>query len=180
MTRATPFESFGAEADAEARLLILGSMPSVESQRRAQYYAHPQNLFWRFMGELFGTGPEIDYANRLARLRECSVALWDVAHRCQRISSADATIRAVEPNDFAGLFDRCPKITTVLCNGRSAEQMFRKLVVPGLERQLARIEIVYLPSTSPANAALPPAQRLAAWRAGIERALGTKIPTIRP
>ena len=50
---------------ARARVLILGTLPSAESIRQGEYYAHPRNAFWPIMVELFGAGRELPYAARL-------------------------------------------------------------------------------------------------------------------
>lgn len=148
----------------DARVLVLGSMPSVLSLRDHEYYAHPQNLFWQLMGEMFGAGRELPYAERTARLLRAGVALWDVAHRCRRELSADATMRDVEPNDIAGLVARCPRIAAVCLNGRKAEQLYRRLVLPRASAALAAVPCHVLPSTSPANAALRIEAKREAWR----------------
>ncbi len=41
-------------AGPDARILILGSLPSQRSIAAGEYYAHPQNAFWRIMQELVG------------------------------------------------------------------------------------------------------------------------------
>jgi hypoxanthine-DNA glycosylase len=72
-------QSFPFSADKHARVLILGSMPGEESLRQQQYYAHPRNLFWEIMGELFGAGRDLPYEERLAVLRKRGIHLTQVA-----------------------------------------------------------------------------------------------------
>ena len=40
--------------DADSRVLILGSFPSVKSREAAFFYSHPQNRFWRVMARVLG------------------------------------------------------------------------------------------------------------------------------
>ena len=87
------------------------------------------------------------------------VALWDVLHSCERQGSLDSAIRAPQPNDFEGLFARCPAIGRVLFNGAAAERMF---MLYGAA-YLAGREWARLPSTSPAYT-LPYERKLAQWR----------------
>lgn len=163
----TILRSFAYSARADARVLILGSMPGEESLRQQQYYAHPRNAFWDIMGELFGAGRELAYADRLARLRKHHVALWDVAYSCQRSGSLDANIdmRSVAANDFAALFAACPAISHVFFNGRKAAELFNRLVMPSLGAPSQTFEFAVLPSTSPANASFSAGEKLAQWRA---------------
>ena len=97
-------QSFPYSADKNSQILILGSMPGEESLRQQQYYAHPRNLFWDVMGELFGAGRELPYEERLAVLRENGISLWDVAHTCRRKGSLDSNMPDVAANNFRKLF----------------------------------------------------------------------------
>ncbi|MBX3665826.1 MAG: DNA-deoxyinosine glycosylase [Burkholderiales bacterium] len=160
----TPVHSFPPVADASARILILGSMPGEESLRAGRYYAHPRNAFWRLMGDLFGAGPELPYAQRKRRLKDAGVALWDVMASCTRAGSLDSAIAedSIVPNDFQAFFATHRNIARVFFNGGKAEHSFRKHVLPTLVAQ--PLQFTRLPSTSPAHAARSYAQKRAKWR----------------
>ena len=147
---------------ADAQLLILGSLPGQKSLQATEYYAHPQNAFWRIMDDVFGIRG--DYESRCAQLARQGVAVWDVLSRSVRPGSMDADIdmASAAANDFAGFLAEHKTIRTICFNGRKAEQMFGKLVAP----TLARFELVCicLPSTSPAYAAMHYEQKLSIWR----------------
>lgn len=157
--------SFPPVSAPDARLLILGSMPGKASLAANQYYAHPRNLFWPIMGELFGAGLELPYGKRLEVLQMEGVALWDVLKECFRESALDSDIveASIITNDFAGFFARHTQIRHVFFNGAKAEQAFLRYALPTLAH-LPPIELIRLPSTSPANAAIPLTVRLAQWR----------------
>jgi double-stranded uracil-DNA glycosylase len=149
-----------------AHVLILGSLPSAESIRQGEYYAHPRNAFWPIMGELFGAGREQPYAARLRKLAARGVMLWDVLHAAQRPGSLDSAIhpRRLEPNDIPGLLARHPELKQIAFNGGAAEALFRRHVRGKCGDLLDGVELVRLASTSPAHAAKTFAQKLAAWR----------------
>jgi hypoxanthine-DNA glycosylase len=152
-------------SDPSATVLVLGSMPGAESLRLQQYYAHPRNLFWPIVGELFGAGPQLPYAERLRVLRRHGVAVWDVLDACRRPGSLDSAIEAdsIRVNDFAAFFTAHPRLRRIGFNGAFAELTFRRRVPASVVP--AGVEQLRLPSTSPANAAQPRAAKLAAWRA---------------
>jgi double-stranded uracil-DNA glycosylase len=145
-----------------ARLLVLGSMPGDRSLREQRYYAHPRNLFWPFMGELLGAGPELPYEERLAVLERAGVALWDVLQHCHRPGSLDASIvRGSEvPNDLAGFLARHPLVRAIALNGGKARTSFQRTMRSSLP---ASIQVLEMPSTSPANAGQSRAVKRAAW-----------------
>ena len=151
--------AFGPVAPPRARVLVLGSMPSVESLNQGFYYAHPRNAFWRIMAEALGEPFPGDIPARIALLERHDIALWDVLKSCQRQGSLDSAIRDMEVNDFAALFERCPRIERVLLNGGTAKKVFLKY---GLEA-LGDRAWAALPSTSPAYT-LSYERKLAQWR----------------
>lgn len=158
-------EGLGPVTTRSVRVLILGSMPGAESLRRAEYYAHPRNLFWDFIEELLAIPRALPYRERLQRLSRRGVALWDVAAQCRRRGSLDAAIErtSVIPNDFAGLFPRLPALRAIGFNGRAAAGLYARLVLPDLDARWQGIERIELPSTSPANASIPRTTKRARW-----------------
>ena len=160
--------SFPPQAARDCRVLVLGSMPGERSLAEHRYYAHPQNLFWTFMGEICGAGPGLDYAARLTRLKAAGIGLWDVLKHCERPGSLDGRIvRGTEvPNDLPALIARRPRLRAIAFNGAKAAQAFRAHVLGELDdATLARLTLLALPSTSPAHASTPRAQKLARWMA---------------
>ena len=160
-------ESFPPQVGAGCVLLVLGTVPSVRSLELRQSYGHRHNLFWPFMGELFDAGPELPYSERIARLHRRGIGIWDVLERCERPGSLDsAIVRASEvANDIPGLLDAGPTIRAIALNGGKAQHSFRRLVLPRLDAgQRARVTLLDLPSTSPANASIPRAQKFARWQ----------------
>lgn len=162
----TKSRGFPPIAAPDARLLILGSLPGQVSLAQRQYYAQPQNAFWRIMGALFGAGPDIPYAERADRLRRKRIALWDVCKSAERAGSLDASIdlNTVITNDFERFFREHPGIVHVCVNGGTAHRLYMRRVQPVLPEPLSSLPLHQLPSTSPAHASLRFAQKLDRWR----------------
>lgn len=149
------------------RVLLLGSLPGQASLAARQYYAMPHNAFWRIMHELCGAGPGLAYASRLAALRRAGIALWDVLHAAERSGSLDARIVTATQrvNDIAGLVAKHRSIELVAFNGQKAAAIFRRHCASNLPRR--DLELVTLPSTSPAHAAMSPARKIEVWRSAL-------------
>ncbi len=156
-------QSFPPVSSADAKVLILGSMPGKQSLEKRQYYGHPLNAFWKIMGELVGAHPHLAYEERLQALTASGIALWDVLASCVRGSSLDSHIEHEIANDFAAFLTLHPGITHVFFNGAKAEHSFRKFVQAG--QKLPPLEFHRLPSTSPAHAGMRYADKLKCWRA---------------
>jgi len=163
--RSTGFPPIAAP---DARVLILGSLPGAMSLARGEYYAQPRNAFWPIMGQLAGAAPSLPYHERLARLAARRIALWDVCESAFRPGSLDAAIRpdSVVVNDFPAFFAAHPAITLVCFNGAKAVALFGRLAAP-----VPPARRVVLPSTSPAHAGLPFAEKARRWRLALDEAL---------
>lgn len=163
--------SFAPKVAVGCRVLILGTVPSIRSLEQKTPYAHPHNLFWPFMGILYGAGPELPYAERILRLQAAGVGLWDVLKHCVRPGSLDSSIlRDSEvPNDIPGLLADYPSIRAIALNGGRAQQVFARRIWPRIDAsRQTNLEILELPSTSPANASIPRDVKLARWRVLLE------------
>ncbi len=152
--------SFNFIANNTTTTLIVGSMPSVASLEAGEYYAHKQNLFWRFVFEAFGVEFDTpDFKTKVDVLTTHGFGLWDVAKNCIREGSLDVNIKNVEPNDFAYLLRTYPNIKRLLFNGQKAFQLFKRFHKDLLDK----VDYVVLPSTSPANVSIKLIERKRAW-----------------
>lgn len=161
----TRVQSFAPIIGTDPRIIVVGSMPGVASLEAVQYYAHPRNAFWPIMGQLFGIDHRASYRSRVRQLEGLPLILWDTLQACHRPGSLDSNIDAdsVRANDFGGLLEEFPAIRAIVFNGATAEKYFRRLVVPQLPNVLD-IELIKMPSTSPAHAGMSFEQKLADWR----------------
>jgi double-stranded uracil-DNA glycosylase len=155
----------------DARVLVLGSAPSVLSLQKGEYYGNPLNAFWRVMAEMLGRPPGEDYEIRTRMLVGARIALWDVLAFAERPGSLDASIVTTTAvvNDFEVFFAGHPLVRAVFFNGQTARRFWDRRV-QGRQTLPAGLALATLPSTSPANAALSRAEKLAAWQQVVEAA----------
>lgn len=170
---------FAPLADPAAHTLVLGSLPSRRSLELKQYYGNPRNAFWRIMGELLGAGPELPYPLRVERLTGAGIAVWDVLARSVRPGSMDADIdmASAVPNDFERFFRDFRAVRRVFFNGRTAAAAFERF---GCRPRTRDLDLHTLPSTSPAYAAMPFADKLARWRVVAQSPAASGMVTSEP
>ena len=143
-------KSFKPSIDNNSRILILGSMPGAKSLEEQQYYAHPQNRFWKVMGSICNEPKlsELDYEIKLKILLNNNIALWDTIKSCKREGSLDSDIENEKPNDIRKLLKKYPNIQTICLNGNKSYSAFKKYFPDFLEKYTCH----KMPSTSPTNA----------------------------
>ncbi|MEH7380998.1 DNA-deoxyinosine glycosylase [Bacillus sp. JJ1533] len=130
----------------DPRVLILGSMPSVESLRKQEYYGNKRNHFWKIMFLLFENQEITAYEDKIGFLKERKIALWDVLYSCHREGSLDANIKNEEPNEIESFVKKHSSIRLIVCNGTKSYKSYSTYI--GLNR-LPGVEVIKLPSTSP-------------------------------
>ena len=142
-------------------VLILGSYPGPRSLAAGEYYANPQNQFWRIMEALFRIDRMLPYPERVARLNGHRVALWDVIRSCRREGALDSAIRDVVQNNIRQFLELHPHIRFIGANGNTAG----RYLVSGLQDgpAIGRIPVGILPSTSPANTRYTFEEKLKRW-----------------
>ena len=142
----------------DARLFILGSLPGDASLAAQQYYAHPQNQFWRLLGRVIGEDLRaMGYDERLERIAKHRIGLWDVIGSAVRAGSLDQSIRLANHNRIERLVENFPYLEAIAFNGGTSAGIGRKLI--GSDHLLTLID---LPSSSPANTR-PFEEKAAAW-----------------
>jgi hypoxanthine-DNA glycosylase len=146
-----------------AEVLILGSLPGRLSLVRGEYYANPQNAFWKILGARSPNLPP-DYAGRVGVLIEHRLALWDVLAAATRSGSLDSDIADdAVPNNFRAFFHSHPHIRLIGFNGGTAARLYQRHVLPTLSDEQRAIARQTLPSTSGAHAGMTFAQKAGRW-----------------
>ena len=123
-----------------------------------RYYAHPQNRFWHLIGKVAGVdlGP-LPYEERLQALLAAKVGLWDTVASARRTGSLDAAIREAEHNALAELAASLPDLRAVGFNGKTSA----RIGMPQLAH--TGLALIPLPSSSPAHASMPLAEKEKLW-----------------
>ncbi len=135
--------SFEPIYDDKSRVLVLGSMASVESLRQGFYYMHPRNRFWPTIARLTGQPTPPTKEGKTQCLLAHGIAVMDILYSCNRSGSLDSAITDAVPNDIERVL-RASRIEKIYCNGRKSYAVASKTY--------PHLEFCYLPSTSPANA----------------------------
>ena len=148
--------------DAESRILILGSFPSVKSRENNFFYGHPQNRFWKVMANVLDWKVPTTIEEKRKMLLENHVAVWDVIASCSIVGSSDTSIKDVVVNDFSRILENS-KVERVYVNGGKAYELYHKYA-----EKVTGIKAVKLPSTSPANAAWSLEKLTKTWKEIIE------------
>ena len=153
-------KSFDPIFNQNCKILILGSCPSIKSLEQGEYYAHKQNRFWRIMFKLFGRGFSADYNLKKQMLLNHGIGLWDTIGLCERVGSLDSAITNAVPNDVPGLIKNS-KVKCIVLNGNKAKSMFK--------HKIEGVDIICLPSTSPANAKYSFDKLLQIWQKALQK-----------
>ena len=141
-------------------MLVLGSLPGEKSLAARQYYAHPQNRFWHLIGGVIGAElVPLGYEARLEALLAAGIGLWDTVASAQRRGSLDAALREPEHNALADLVASLPALRAVGLNGATAARIGTTLLAG------SELALIALPSSSPAYAAMPLAEKQRRWSA---------------
>jgi TDG/mug DNA glycosylase family protein len=147
------------------RIVFCGINPGLRSAAAGAHFANPRNDFWRLLADAGLTPRKLEPDDQWDLL-ELGYGLTNAASRTTRGSSD------LRRGDFAGAAERLEQIArelrpkTIAFVGKAAyEGTFRERPDLGLhERKLGETALFVLPSTSPANAAVPYEKRLRWFR----------------
>jgi double-stranded uracil-DNA glycosylase len=148
------------------RLVLVGINPGISSAAAGAHFANPRNDFWRLLHASGLTPRELGPADQAALL-EHGIGVTNAAGRT---TPGSGDLRAA---DFAGAAERLEHIAMELQPpvmafvGKEAYRgVFRERPALGVQsRRLGGARLFVLPSTSPANAAVPWSERLRWFRA---------------
>ncbi|MFK8080102.1 MAG: DNA-deoxyinosine glycosylase [Granulosicoccus sp.] len=164
-------ESFAPLAGKYMHTLVLGTMPGQKSLHLQQYYAHQRNSLWPILCAIvknekpsYTVHKALNYQQRCDLITSAGYALWDVLAQCERPGSLDGNIvrQSEIPNAVPQLLSRHPELRIIACNGRTAETLFKRHILPQLSEPIPAI--IALPSTSPAMASLSLHDKHERWR----------------
>jgi hypoxanthine-DNA glycosylase len=144
-------------------ILILGSLPGEKSLAMHEYYAHPQNKFWRIIAAITDSQTPVNYGDKLSLLIKNRIGVWDVVREAKRIGSLDTNIVDELPNDIDTFISRHKNLKVISFNGTKSMKLFDKYF-----KRREHFKYIHLPSSSPANARIKFDEICERWRELLE------------
>lgn len=141
----------------DSEILILGTFPSIKSFENEFYYSNPKNQFWSILSEIFNENLNTKEA-RISFLKKYKIALWDIVESCERKNSSDSNLKDVKVHDLEKLTKKYKKIKKIMFTSKKALYFYEK------KHKKLNIEVFYLPSPSPAYAAIKKEDKIEIYR----------------
>lgn len=151
----------------KSKILILGSFPSIKSREINFYYGHPQNRFWKILGNIFNEKISNITEDKINFLLSHNIAIWDTIKSCEIKASSDSHIKNATVNDINIIISNS-NIKAIFCNGNVSYKIFLKYY-----KDKVNIPIICLPSSSPANARYSLDNLTNIWKNEIEKYINT-------
>ena len=124
--------------DENTKILILGSLPSDISISQQQYYANPNNDFWKILSIILNETMPNEYNTKIRILQNHHIGLWDIYYSSTRFGSMDKDIQEKKLNDPDLIKKKYPHIELICFNGKEAglsehifqEKGFKTIILP--------------------------------------------------
>ncbi|KAL3937572.1 MAG: hypothetical protein SGBAC_007347 [Bacillariaceae sp.] len=164
------------------KILIVGETASPLPEDSPEH-SYCERSMWIVLSKMFGLPPhkpildpssasEIDLA-RYEVVRTMALAngicVWDVLANVHQKGTRTKKQKPVDlPNDIQGLLNRHPSIAMIGFIGQKAHAKYKKLSLCDTAKAKRRkVELVTLPSSSPANTRLSVTEKANAWKAAL-------------
>lgn len=144
-------------------ILILGSVPSVETRNVGFFYGHPSNRFWKVLSAVLNedfpsTSEPESIKIKQGLLQKHHIALWNLIAECDMEESKDDSIQNEKLNDIVSIVKNS-SIRHIFINGFGNVRFFHRVC-----RDSRAIPYTVLPSTSLANGRFNLDKLIEAWK----------------
>lgn len=119
-----------------AKILILGTYPSVPALENEEYYKDPKNSFWSVLEDVLEEKglKDTSYKYKEDILKKYGIVLWDSIAECEREKSSDANIieETARPNNLSRFLQKTARnIEIIIINGVTERSIDNKLGAKG-------------------------------------------------
>lgn len=161
-------KSFDAVYDGNAKVLMMGTIPSAGGVKYGFFYMSKVNYFWQYLTQTLKTDNFVELANayreayNTSKAEECKqnvknalyknhIALYDVINTCERVGSADNEIVSSTNNSAQSIFQIIkdnPSIKMIFVNSYEVEKRLKQILgEDGIKQLQQMMGIETLPYT---------------------------------